>query len=75
MKKHNHDETVMLEIFDDLGAATTAQSKLKDQGIDSFIHDDNVMGLDPVAGIKLKIFSKDLEKAKKLLSIHTANPR
>ena len=68
MKKHFNDETVVLEIFDDLGAATTAQAKLKEQQIDSFIHDANVMGLDPVAGIELKIFSKDLARAKKLLS-------
>ncbi|HEX7847989.1 MAG TPA: hypothetical protein VF476_19455 [Chitinophagaceae bacterium] len=68
MNEHNNDETVVLKIFDDLGAATTAQSKLKEQGIDSFIHDANVMGLDPVAGIELKIFSKDREKAKALLA-------
>ena len=75
MNKHNQDETVVLEVFDDLGAATTAQAKLKEQGIDSFIHDDNVMGMDPVAGIKLKIFSKDLEKAKRLLSIRSGDQR
>lgn len=69
MKQHDHDKTLTLEIFDDLGAATTAQAKLKDAGIDSFIHDDNVLGMDPVAGIKLKIFVTDLARAKQVLSI------
>ena len=67
MDNHNSDETVTVRVFDDLGAATTALNKLKEQGIDSFIHDANVMGLDPVAGIELKIFLKDLEKANVLL--------
>ena len=40
MKKHDHDTTLMLDVFDDMGAATTAQAKLKEQGIDSFIHDE-----------------------------------
>ena len=71
MKKHDHDATQMLDVFNDLGAATIAQAKLKDQGIDSFIHDDNVLGMDPVAGIELRIFSKDLERAKQVLSVHS----
>jgi hypothetical protein len=72
MNTHNQDEIVVLDIFDDLGAATTAQSKLKEQGIESFIHDSNVLGMDPISGIELKIFSKDREKAKNVLSgIHS----
>ena len=75
MNKHDHDKTVVLDIFDDLGAATTAQAKLKEQQIESFIHDDNVLGMDPVAGIELRIFSKDLQKAKELISTLSRDQR
>ncbi|TMI62714.1 MAG: DUF2007 domain-containing protein [Bacteroidetes bacterium] len=70
MKKHDHDETLLLEVFDDLGTATTVQAQLKDQGIESFIHDNNVLGMDPIAGIEIRIFSKDLKRAKQVLSMH-----
>ena len=68
MNTHNQDEIIVLDIFDDLGAASTAQNKLKEQGIESFIHDGNVLGMDPISGIELKIFSKDKQKAKNVLS-------
>jgi len=68
MKKHDHDETRILEVFDDLGAATTLQAQLKEQGIESFIHDNNVLGMDPIAGVEIRIFSKDLKRAKQVLS-------
>jgi hypothetical protein len=68
MNTHNNDETVVLDIFNDLAAAAFAQSKLKEQGIKSFIHDENVIGLNPLGGIELKIFSRDIERAKNVLS-------
>ena len=71
MKKHDHDETLILEVFDDLGAATTLQAQLKEQGIESFIHDNNVLGMDPIAGVEIRIFSKDLKKAKQVRSMHS----
>ena len=73
MNKHNQDETVVLEVFNDMGAAVSAQSKLTEQDIYSSIHDDNVLGMDPVAGLELKVFSKDLEKAKQVISELTSS--
>jgi len=68
MSTHNEDEIVVLEIFNDSLTAGFAQNKLKEEGIESFLVDENVVGLNPLGGIELKIFSNDLERAKKILS-------
>jgi len=68
MNTHNQDETVVLEVFNDMATAVSAQSKLAEQDIYSSIHDENVLGMDPVKGIELKVFSKDFEKAKQVIS-------
>jgi len=68
MITHNKDETVVLNIFNDSFAANLAQNKLQEEGIESFLVDENVVGLNPLGGVELKIFSRDLEKAKKILS-------
>jgi hypothetical protein len=68
MITHNTDEIVVLEIFNDSLAANFAQNKLREEGIESFLVDENVVGLNPLGGIEVKIFSKDLQKAKKILS-------
>ncbi len=43
------------------------QNKLEEHGITSSLTDENVLGLDPVSGIELKIFEKDKEAALKLI--------
>lgn len=62
------DHTIVLSIYNDIVEASIAQEKLKANGIDSFLEDENVMGLNPLGGIELKIFSKDKEAAEKILS-------
>ena len=62
------DHTIILSIYNDVVEANIAQEKLKANGIDSFLEDENVMGLNPLGGIELKIFSKDKEAAEKILS-------
>lgn len=62
------DETFTVQIFSNSAAANIASAKLKDNGIDSFLEQENVMGLNPTGGIELKVFSKDLPRAKELLS-------
>ena len=59
------DHTIVLAIYNDIVEANIAQEKLKANGIDSFLEDENVMGLNPLGGIELKIFSKDKEGAEK----------
>lgn len=62
------DHTVVIAIYNDIVEANVAQEKLKENGIDSFLEDENVMGLNPLGGIELKIFSKDKEAAEKILT-------
>jgi len=62
------DHTIVLSIFNDIVEANLAQEKLKANGIDSFLENENVMGLNPLGGIELKIFSKDKEAAEKILA-------
>ncbi len=68
MKTHTEDETVVLQVFNDILSASLAQSKLQEAGVESFLLDENVVGLNPLGGVELKIFSKDVELAKKVLS-------
>jgi len=60
---------IILYTFKDMLEASFAQSKLKLNAIESFLEDENVIGLNPLGGVELKIFSKDKDKAKKILSI------
>jgi len=62
------DHTIVLAIYNDMVEANVAQEKLKANGIDSFLENENVMGLNPLGGIELKIFSKDKEAAEKILA-------
>ena len=68
MITHNKDEIVVLKIFNDSLAANFVQNKLREEEIESFLVDENVVGLNPLGGIELKIFSRNLEKSKKILS-------
>ena len=62
------DKTIVLHNYTDMAEAKMMQDKLKENGIDSFLNDENVMGLDPVGGVELKIFEKDKEAAEKIIS-------
>ena len=62
------DHTIILSIYNDMVEASVAQEKLKANGIDSFLENENVMGLNPLGGIELKIFSKDKDAAEKILA-------
>ena len=62
------DQTIVLQIFNDMVAATLAQDKLQENGIDSFFENENPIGLNPLGGIELKIFEKDREIAEKIIA-------
>ena len=62
------DHTIVIAIYNDIVEANVAQEKLKENGINSFLENENVMGLNPLGGIELKIFSKDKEVAEKILT-------
>ena len=65
----SQDQTIVLHTYADITEAKMIQEKLEENGIRSFLHDDNVMGLDPVSGVELKIFEKDKEAAEKIIML------
>lgn len=67
MTAENNEEIVVAKIYDDIGAATSAKEKLEEAGIKAVIDDMNVAGMTPTAGIEVRVFSHDLEKAVSLL--------
>jgi len=62
------DKIILLQTFDDALAASIAHDKLKEHGIDSFLEDENAIGLNPLGGVGLKIFLKDKERAEKIIA-------
>jgi len=60
-------KTTTLHIYTDVLEAKMIQDKLKENGIDSFLNDENVLGMDPIAGVELKVFEKDREAAEKII--------
>ena len=69
MEKHITDDTIVLHTYADMSEATIMQDKLQENGIESFLNDENVLGLDPIGGVELKIFEKDKEAAEKILGL------
>ena len=61
------ETTIVLHTFNDIIEATLAQDKLKENGIDSFLENENPIGLNPLGGVELKIFSNDKDKAEKII--------
>jgi hypothetical protein len=62
------DSTILLYTYNDEIEANFIRDKLQAAGIDSFIEKEDVVGFNPAGGIKVKIFSKDMETAKKIIS-------
>lgn len=59
------DKTIVLQIFNDLVAATLAQDKLKANAIASFLENEHPIGLNPLGGIELKYLIKIKRRRKK----------
>ncbi|HKZ66090.1 MAG TPA: DUF2007 domain-containing protein [Chitinophagaceae bacterium] len=66
--KTQQDKTIVLHTYTDMLEAKMIQDKLKGNGIESFLNDENVLGLDPVGGAELRIFEKDKEAAEKIIA-------
>ena len=62
-----HEKTVTLHIYSDAMQAKMIQDKLKENGVNSFLNDENVLGMDPVGGVELKVFESDKDVAEKIL--------
>lgn len=64
----NQEQTVHLYTFDDILMANLAREKLKANGIESIIKNENVAGLNPIGGVEVKVFLKDKEAAEKIIN-------
>ncbi len=62
------DQTIVLYTFNDSFAASLAQDKLKENGINSFLENENPIGLNPLGGVELKVFLRDKEQAEKIIA-------
>ena len=66
--QQDKEKTIILRSFSDIMDAKAMQATLSEYGIESFLKDENVLGLDPVAGVELKIFEKDKEAALRIIN-------
>lgn len=67
------DQIITFETFYDPMLAHIVRARLEDNGIACFIADENMIGINPLynnalGGIKLKIFERDLERCRAILS-------
>jgi hypothetical protein len=62
------DRTITLHVYTDVQEAKIIQDKLKENGIESILNDENVLGMDPVGGVELKVFEKDKITAEKIIA-------
>ena len=61
------EKTIVLHTYPDMSEAQIMQEKHSEIGISSFLNDENVLGMDPVGGVELRIFERDKEAAEKLI--------
>ena len=66
--QQDKEKTITLRSFSDMMDAKTMQTTLSVYGIESFLQDENVMGMDPIAGVELKIFEKDKDAALRIIN-------
>jgi len=59
----NSKEIVTLYTFKDILEATLAVDRLKANNIESFLQDETTSGINPLGGVDLKVFSKDIKRA------------
>jgi hypothetical protein len=65
---NQNESTVVLKVFNDIVEANVAKNLLQENGIESFLEDENVIGLNPLGGIQLRIFEKDFDIAREIIS-------
>ncbi len=65
---NNERTTATLHVFSDLMDAHLCKNKLAAHGIESFLQDGNVVGLNPWGGVELIVFTDNLEAAREILN-------
>jgi hypothetical protein len=64
----SQDSTIVLHTYRDLAEASIIKGKLEANGITVSLNDENVLGMDPVGGVELKIFEKDRAEAERIIA-------
>lgn len=67
MNHKTDEETIVVATYNDIAEASAAKSILEEAGITAALVDKNEVGLNPLGGIEVKIFERDLTKARHLL--------
>jgi hypothetical protein len=67
-KMETKKDLVIFKIFESSFAANMAKAKLEENGVEAFIEEENVMGLNPLGGTELKVSPENLKKAEEILS-------
>lgn len=67
---NQNESTVVLKVFNDIVEANVAKNLLQESGIESFLEDENVIGLNPLGGIQLRIFEKDIIAAQEIIAAY-----
>jgi Cys-tRNA synthase (O-phospho-L-seryl-tRNA:Cys-tRNA synthase) len=62
------DNTIVLHSYGDMLEAKMIQDILKENGIESLLNDENVLGMDPVGGAELRVLEKDREAAERIIA-------
>jgi hypothetical protein len=62
------NEIITLYTFKDIAEAALALDALKANGIESFLEDTAASGINPMAGVELKVFFKDKEAAERIIA-------
>lgn len=75
---HDNDKIVTLESYYDPITAEIIRGHLEAEGISCFIADGNIVAAQPfyanaVGGVKIKIFEKDLERCREILSAYNSS--
>jgi hypothetical protein len=73
MSANDNDKIITFESYYDPMLAHIIQTRLEDSGISCFIADENILAAQPfynqaTGGIKIKIFERDLERARQILA-------
>ncbi len=64
----HQENTIIYHTYADLQEATIILDKLNANGIQAYLKNENVLGLDPVGGVELRIFEKDLAEVENILA-------
>ena len=67
MNHKTDEETIVVATYNDIAEASAAKTILEEAGITAALVDKNEVGLNPLGGIVVKIFERDLTKARQLL--------